>query len=106
MHGMQIWADKEALFWWRGFSKSIGDISAIDEEVFGGSNGIEDAGAGVIRTIGVGVVEDSNLSPTGRAVTGAACLLASVHLFYGVGPDKVEDGRAAGDSNRVTEHVL
>jgi len=55
-----VWSDKETLFRWWGFSKGIGDVGSKNEHVLCGRDSIEQAGASLINTVGVRLVEDLN----------------------------------------------
>jgi hypothetical protein len=79
----RVRAEVEALLGRGCFSKGIRDIRAKQGEVLHGSNGIKDAGAGVVGAIGVCVVEDAHLTTTGGPVTCAAGLLTTINLLNG-----------------------
>jgi hypothetical protein len=48
----------EALFWRWCLGEGIADVGTVDEEIFGGSNGIKEARAGLIDTVRIGFVEN------------------------------------------------
>jgi hypothetical protein len=96
----------ESLFWWGGLSKSIGDVGTENKEILCSRDGIEDAGARMIRAISVGVVKDTDLSTARRSITSAAGLFATIHLFDCICPYEVEDGGSIRDCGGVTKHVL
>jgi hypothetical protein len=48
----------EALFRRLCLSEGVTDIRTIDKEIFGGSNGIKEARAGLINTVRIGFVKD------------------------------------------------
>ncbi len=57
-----VWPDVEALFRRWCFCKGIGDVSAKNMEILSGGNGVENAGACMVGTVGVCIVKDSDLS--------------------------------------------
>jgi len=46
------------LFWRRRLSEGVTDVGTVDKEVFGSGNGIKEARAGLVDTVGIGFVED------------------------------------------------
>ena len=46
----------------------------------------------MVDTIGVLVIEDTNLASSGGAVTGAPCLLSSIEFFDDIRPNEVKNG--------------
>ena len=99
-------SDVESLFRGGCLSKGIGDVGTQDKQVFCGSKGVEDARAGLIDAVGVGVVKDTDLSRSGGAVTRASCLLAFVQFLDDICPDEVEDCLVGVHPNRFPEHSL
>ena len=102
----RIRADVKTLFWWWGFGEGIGHIRTKDDKAFGGGNGVEEAGAGMVGAVSVCVVEHPDLPTASRSVASAAGLFAAVDFFHCVSPDKVEDGEAVGYGDWEAKHVL
>ncbi len=53
-----VGAPVEALFWRRCLSKGVTDVGTVDKEIFGSGNGIKEARAGLVDTVGIGLVEN------------------------------------------------
>jgi hypothetical protein len=99
-------SDEERLFGSGGFSKGIGDIGFENEEVFSGSDRVEQSSTGLFDAIGVCFCQDPYLAGSGGTVTYAACLLSSVNSFDVVRPYKVEDSISFLWCNGEAEHSL
>ena len=99
--------DVESLFRGGCLSKSIGDIGAKYKHDFrGGTKGVEDARAGLIDEVGVGVVKDMDLSRSWGAITRASGLLAFVQFFDNLCPYEVEDCLVGVHPYRFPEQTL
>jgi hypothetical protein len=73
-----VWADVETLRRGRSLSESVRYVRAEDEEVLDSRSGIEDPRSGLVQTVGMYVVKNTNLATASRTVTRATCLLSTV----------------------------
>jgi len=53
-----VGAHVESLFWRRCLSEGVTNVGTVDKEVFGGGNGIEEARAGLVDTVGICFVKN------------------------------------------------
>ncbi len=101
-----VGADEEALFRWWGFPKGIGDIGAVDQEIFGGSNSIEHSSASLVDAACICLRKDLNLSGPGGSIPNAASFLPTIHRFNGVGPDEMKAGIVFSHRHMFAKHPL
>ncbi len=101
-----VGADEEALFRWWGFREGIGDIGAVDQEIFGGSDSIEHSSASLVDAVCICLRKGSNLSRPGGSIANAASFLPTIHRFNGVGPDEMKDGVVFSHRHRFAKHPL
>ncbi len=98
--------DIKTLLWWRSFRKSIGDIGTKDNEVLDGRCSIEYPRTYLVHTVGVGLIEDTDLAAMGGTITGTASLLTFVQFLDYIGPHEVEDGSCRSDCNWSPKQTL
>ena len=60
----------------------------------------------MVRTIGIRIVQDADLSAPGGPIARASRLFTTVNLFNRISPDKVKDGETIGEQNWVAKHML
>ena len=60
----------------------------------------------MVDTVGIGVIQDSDLACSYRSITCASRFLLFVEFFHHIRPDLVEDRSFIGDWDRVAKNSL
>ena len=72
----------ETLLRRRSFAECVGDVRTEDDEVLGSGGGIENPGACVINTVGIGMVEDANFAMASGGITSICAFLRLSRIFW------------------------
>ena len=96
----------EALFWWWGFSESVGYVGAVDEHIFAGGYSVEESGACLVNAVCIGFVKDLDVTGSGGAVAHAPSFLSTVGGSDCIRPDEVEYCVVGVGLGWVAEHAL
>jgi hypothetical protein len=77
MEGL-IRSDVKPLLRWRSLSEGIGHIRTKYKKIFSSRDAIEQTSAGLVNTICISLIEDTNLSRTWRPVASTSSFLTGV----------------------------
>ncbi len=90
---------------WR-FGKCVRDVGTEHEEILGSRYCIKETRTGLIDTICICFIQDTNHTRARGSVTHTSCLFPAINGLDRVGPNKVENRIVFCRGNRIAKHAL